>query len=216
MALRNQPYLPLYVQDFLTDEKLNECSACSQGIYIKLMCLMHKSETYGKILLEQKYKQNDKPIVNFANKLVKHLPFAFEEILNALNELTFEKVLQYNENELWQKRMVRDNELSSIRAEAGSKGGKKTQFAKANIQPKPQPNDQPNDLPKTQPNTEYENEYENEIKTDDLGKGGLGEKPKLKPEINIPFNEFWETYAKKVGDKAKCEKKWLKLTDEDR
>lgn len=26
MALRDQPYLPLYVQDFLTDEKLRECS----------------------------------------------------------------------------------------------------------------------------------------------------------------------------------------------
>ena len=24
MALRNQPYIPLYVQDFLTDEKLNQ------------------------------------------------------------------------------------------------------------------------------------------------------------------------------------------------
>ncbi len=48
MALRNQPYLPLFVQDYLTDEKLNECSAQSQGVYIKIMCLMHKSETYGK------------------------------------------------------------------------------------------------------------------------------------------------------------------------
>ena len=35
MALRNQPYIPLYVQDFLTDEKLNQCSPASQGIYIK-------------------------------------------------------------------------------------------------------------------------------------------------------------------------------------
>ena len=59
MALRNQPYFPLYVQDFMTDEKLNECSAKANGIYIRLMCIMHKSEEYGTILLKQKYKQNE-------------------------------------------------------------------------------------------------------------------------------------------------------------
>ena len=58
MALRNSPYLPLYVQDFLTDEKLADCSANANGVYIRLMCILHKSEPYGKILLKQKYKQN--------------------------------------------------------------------------------------------------------------------------------------------------------------
>lgn len=33
--------------------------------------------------------------------------------------------------------------------------------------------------------------------------------------INIPFDEFWSMYDKKQ-DRAKCEKKWLKLTDEER
>ena len=58
MSLRNQPYFPLYVQDFLTDEKLNCCSASSQGVYIKIMCLLHKSEVYGELMLKQKDKQN--------------------------------------------------------------------------------------------------------------------------------------------------------------
>ena len=74
MALRNQPYFPLYVQDFMTDEKLNECSAKANGIYIRLMCIMHKSEEYGTILLKQKYKQNEmtdkeKLYVRFAKEL---------------------------------------------------------------------------------------------------------------------------------------------------
>ena len=44
MALRDQPYLPLYIHDIMVDEKLNECCAATHGIYIKgLMCLMHKS-----------------------------------------------------------------------------------------------------------------------------------------------------------------------------
>jgi uncharacterized protein YdaU (DUF1376 family) len=68
MALRNQPYIPLYVQDFLTDEKLIECSAQSTGVYIRLMCIMHKSEDYGKILLKQKDKQSDKQIKKILQK----------------------------------------------------------------------------------------------------------------------------------------------------
>ena len=41
MALRDQPYLPLYVLDFLVDEKLAYCSAESTGVYIRLMCILH-------------------------------------------------------------------------------------------------------------------------------------------------------------------------------
>ncbi|GEM_PF-868247 len=32
----------------------------------------------------------------------------------------------------------------------------------------------------------------------------------------IPFSSFWDSYGKKVGDKTKLEKKWNKLSDEDR
>jgi hypothetical protein len=132
MALRDQPYLPLYVDDFLSDEKLILCSANSYGVYINIMCLMHKSETYGIILLDQKWKQNANQIINFAYKFAKILPFTYDEILSALSELTYERVLYIEGDMLIQKRMVRDNEISLVRAEAGFKGGKQTQFAKAN------------------------------------------------------------------------------------
>lgn len=150
MPLRDQPYLPLYVQDFLTDEKLMECSASATGIYIKIMCIMHKSNEYGTILLRQKDKQTDQQILNFAKKIAKYLPYSADEIKVALTELTNEGVLTIESDKLFQKRMVRDNEISIARAEAGSKGG----FAKAKKIAKR--------LPKKIANTEYENEYENE------------------------------------------------------
>ena len=154
VALRNQPYIPLYVQDYLTDEKLNECCAASQGIYIKILCLMHKSEPYGTILLKQKDKQAPKLINNFAYKLAKHLLFTQDEIEKALIELLQEKVLQIEGDVLSQKRMIKDNNISLLRSKAGKKGGEKTQqkegfasrLAKA----------------KTQANSEYETESENE------------------------------------------------------
>lgn len=139
MALRDQPYLPLYVQDFLTDERLNECSAESTGVYIRIMCIMHKSDPYGTIHLGDKYKQNpskdgsksdskdgSKPpstISGFARKLLRQMPYELAVIEHALLELLDEGVLQIDGDFLVQKRMVRDGNLSLIRAESGRKGG---------------------------------------------------------------------------------------------
>lgn len=189
MALRNQPYIPLYIQDIMTDEKLNECSASTHGIYIKgIMCLMHKSENYGKILLKQKYKQNKSKIKALAYQLVKHLPYTETEIENALTELVDEKVCHFEGDYLCQKRMVKDNELSLVRAKAGKKGGDKTKFAIAKVQANTE--------------SEYETEYEGEND--------------IEYKINIKFEKFWNLYDKKVGEKTKLIKKWVKLKDIDR
>jgi uncharacterized protein YdaU (DUF1376 family) len=150
MALRDQPYLPLYVQDYLTDEKLNNCSPASQGIYIKIMCLFHKCDPYGGILLKQSDKQKENICLNFACKLAKQLPFDTQSIIDALEELLDEKALTIDGDFLYQKRMVKDNEISNLRSEIGKKGGKKTQnnnkkFAKAKVK------------------ANYEYEYEDEI-----------------------------------------------------
>jgi len=145
MALRNQPYIPLYVNDFLSDEKLRECSASSVGVYIFIMCLMHKSETYGKILLKQKFKQigskyyskfeanNEassegglKVCYNFASALAGGLPFEIEVIAHSLHELISENVLILDGDYLIQKRMVKDNKTSEGRAIGGQAGGLKT------------------------------------------------------------------------------------------
>lgn len=152
MALRDQPYLPLYVQDFLTDEKLMECSASATGVYIRIMCIMHKSTRYGTIYLKQKDKQKDKQIKNFALKLAKHLPYEMVVIELALDELIAEECLEIKGDYLIQKRMLTDGEISIIRSKSGSNGGKKTQAKKkANVKAK------------KQANTENENENENTV-----------------------------------------------------
>lgn len=122
MSLRDQPYLPLYVQDFLTDEKLAQCSAESAGVYIYLLCLMHKSHDYGKILLRQKEQQKERQVSNFAVKLARQMPYDVATIERALDELIDEKVLYTDDNALCQKRMIRDAELSEKRSYAGKKG----------------------------------------------------------------------------------------------
>jgi hypothetical protein len=195
MALRDQPYLPLYVQDFLTDEKLAECSASATGVYIRLLCLMHKSESYGSILLRQKHQQNDDQIRNFATMLGKVMPFDTDIIYSGLHELLEENVVQLIGNELSQKRMIYDGNLSLTRSGTGSLGGKKTKENREKF-----------GVAKNAANTESEYENENEVLNTLHNK----------KEISIEFEFFWVLYDKKVGSKDKLVKKWAALTDQER
>jgi hypothetical protein len=195
MALRNQPYIPLYVQDFLTDEKLIECSAESTGVYIRLICILHKSEEYGKILLKQKDKQDSKQIKNFALKLLKQMPYTLELIEKSLNELINEGVLLIEGDYLYQKRMVRDNDISLKRSESGKKGGEKTQFAskfaKAKIKAKRKAN--------------YENE--NEDINEDINKDLINNKLSS-------FEQFYKSYPKKKS-RGQAEKAFSKINPDE-
>ncbi len=153
MALRNQPYFPLYVQDYLTDEKLNNCSASTQGIYIKILCVLHKQETYGAILFKQSTKQNVSNINYFASRLSKQLTFELSEIENALEELVDENVLIIDDEKLYQKRMVKDNHISEVRSKAGKLGGGNPTLN----------GDLSKQKPKQPPKQKHESEYTNEF-----------------------------------------------------
>lgn len=181
MSKRNQPYLPLYVQDFLTDEKLMECSASSTGVYIRIMCIMHKSQEYGKILLKQNFKQKSKQIQNFATYLVRFLPYSFEEIESALEELINADVLQINGDCMSQKRMVKDGEISLIRSLSGSIGGKKAQ-SKKNI-----PlfdNELASNFAKAKPKAKHKANSENEIEYEDEIENEIDNKKETKWQLN--------------------------------
>lgn len=211
MALRDQPYLPLYVQDFLTDEKLRECSAESIGVYIMLMCLMHKSEEYGAILLRQKDRQTGRQTSDFAEKLTRHLPFNSAVIEQALIELLDEGVLSIEGDMLYQKRMLNDGKVSETRSKAGKKGAKATnskKFAAAK------------QSAKQSANSEYENEYEYEYENDNEDDSNEGNKTTKKRESLLTktqetrFSRFWEAYPRKVS-KANAEKAWAKINPDD-
>ena len=154
MALTNQPYLPLYIQDWLTNNKLKQCLLGAHGLMINVMCLMHKEDTYGKLLLRQKFKQTDKPQKNFAIMLAKLLPFDLPEIEKYLAELIDEKILIIHDDLLICRRMVKDAEISAARSLNGKKGGDKTKEIHLN------PKDKFAQA-KHQANTESEIEYEN-------------------------------------------------------
>lgn len=139
-TLRNTPFLKLYVQDFLTDEKLVECSAASHGVYVRLLCTMHKSQEYGTFILKKKDLKYKDQVMNFAMKLGRQMPFDLNEIKASLQELIEEGVITVEGDKLFQKRMIKDCELSEIRSQAGRSGGLASQFAQA----KPEANSEAN------------------------------------------------------------------------
>ena len=126
MSLQNSPYIPLYVKDFMSDDKLAECSASANGVYIRLMCMLHKSDSYGKIILKEKYKTNSNACMNFASMLARHMPYTVNDIYDGLIELLDNEVVYIVGDYLFQPRMVKDGEISEKRASAGKKGGEKT------------------------------------------------------------------------------------------
>lgn len=158
MALTNQPYFPFYIRDWLTNSKLKMCSTSAHGLMINIMCIMHKEDEYGTLLLKQNLKHSEDICLNFASYLARLLPFDRGEIYTALKELLEESVLSIEDDRLICHRMVRDAELSTKRANSGSEGGKKTQernknFAKAKVKANNQAN--------SQANTAYANANEN-------------------------------------------------------
>lgn len=208
MIGRDQPYIHFYVNDFLADEKLRECSAESIGVYIMLMCILHKQVEYGTILLKQKDKQNCSTCLNFALKLAKQLPFDVATIERALIELIEVGVLHLEGDKLIQRRMVKDAQLSQKRAAAGKKGGevraqKSKDFAKV--------------FAKGFALANTDNDYDNDNNNIN-NKNNISVKSKTdakKEHISELFNTFWNEYPRKVA-KAKAKKAWetLKPTDE--
>lgn len=161
MALTNQPYLPLYAGDWLSNNKLKLCSAQAHGIMVNVMLLMHKSKQYGVLLLGQKFKQTDKQINNFALHLAKLLPFTEKEIISGLSELIEENVLFIENDFLKCNRMIEDASLSLTRSKAGKNGGLTNKKSKLFA------------MAKVGANTEYE--YENNNEDEFVLKGGLGD-----------------------------------------
>lgn len=216
MALRDQPYLPLYVMDFLTDERLRECSAESIGVYIMTMCVLHKQKEYGKLTLNKRDKQNFQQQENnvpiFAIKLHYHLPFDVPCIERSLIELLEREIVTIEGDTLYQKRMVKDGQISIKRSEAGKKGASATngkEFAEANSSAGAEDFAEAKQSANVSANSENEIEYENEVESNN--KTSLREKRKRTEEL---FKKFWQAYPRKSSKKTALTR-WLKIEPDE-
>lgn len=113
------------------------CTPAAHGIMINIMCVLHRENRYGRILLRQKFKQKDSSSLSFAKQLASLLPFTVEEIMPGFTELLNEQILRIEGDWLICDKMESLAILSETRAKAGKKGGEATakkekKLAKAN------------------------------------------------------------------------------------
>ena len=191
---RAQPYLPLYVQDVLTDPHLCACSASACGVYLYLLCILHKQEEYGEYRLWDEPSDED-IFALFAAQLSRQMPLSAEEIAPALRELVKRGVLSLQQDCLICDDMVLQHHVSVQRAAAGQKGGSKTQSKNTDKQKSFASTFA---LAKVQANTENEIEYESDIEDKkERIEGVQGEKG----EENR-FEQTWQVYPRKVEKAA--------------
>jgi hypothetical protein len=191
------PYFPFYADDWLSDEKLRACSSASIGLWIDMLCLMHKNDRRGYLQL------NGKPVT--AAQLARMTGRATDEVSQQLAELMDAGVPSATEDGiLYSRRMVRDERVRQVRSVAGKKGGDVTggllkQKAKQKSS-KGQANGQAKD--KQNAGSGSDNGIASE------GEGGAGEEEAA--EAPAKFEEFWEAYPRKEA-KQDAVKAWDKL-----
>ncbi len=105
-----------YPSDWLTDEKLLACSLAAQGLWMRLLCVMHKNDKRGRLEIAGK-----KPTPQQLGRLVGISPSEIETLLNELVEAGVPSVT--DGGVLISRRMVRDEKLRKVRSAAGKRGG---------------------------------------------------------------------------------------------
>lgn len=111
------PAFQFYPADWLKDPGINALDYFEQGVWIKLLCLMHESEEPGKLLLGGRPYPED--------RLATALGLSGEVMGRVISTLITLNVASRDEvtGALMSRRMVRDRETVRKRVEWGKKGG---------------------------------------------------------------------------------------------
>lgn len=111
-----KPWDKWYWQDYLADTGLAACSLAARGLWIEMLAIMARSEKKG-YLLDGNQKMSEVVLARLARSTV-------DEIMPLLKELNEHKVFSMTEDGIiYNRRMVREAEISEKRAEAGKIGG---------------------------------------------------------------------------------------------
>jgi hypothetical protein len=120
MAADKLLWWKFFPDNWLSDERLNLCSLGAQGLWIKLLCLMHKNVRRG--CLEQ---ANGNPLSN--EQIARFAGCSTEEAAQLLQQLQTAGVYSVFDNGvIYSRRMVKDEKLRTVRAKSGRKGGLKS------------------------------------------------------------------------------------------
>lgn len=111
-----RPSFQFYPGDWRRDPALRTCSMAAKGLWIELMCVMHESDEYGFLVVAGK-PMDERDIA----KVIGETPTFCKKILKELEEkFVFSRD---SRGAIYSRRMVKDESIRTIRAQAGSLGG---------------------------------------------------------------------------------------------
>lgn len=114
MPAEKEPWLKFWVDDWLCDLELRRCSPAARGLWIDMICLMHKSKTYGHL-------SND------LREVAGYAQVSAIEAKRLLGELETRNIFSRTDTGvIFSRKMVRDDKRRSTLRENGSRGGPKT------------------------------------------------------------------------------------------
>lgn len=111
-----RPAFQFYPADWRKDAALQSCSLPARGLWHEMLCLMHECEPYGHMAV------NGKPMK--PAQIARLVGITEKEYQKLLQELMDSGVPSIAEDgSIFSRRMVRDEHIRNVRAEAGKKGG---------------------------------------------------------------------------------------------
>ncbi|MCX8566795.1 MAG: hypothetical protein ON057_001579 [Glomeribacter sp. 1016415] len=111
-----RPAFQFYPADWRKDSALQSCSVAARGLWIEMLCIMHECEPYGHLAINGK-------AMNVA-QLARLIGETEKVVKGLLNELESAGVFyRTEEGGIYSRRMVSDEKIRVIRANAGRLGG---------------------------------------------------------------------------------------------
>lgn len=121
--MAKRPAFQFYPADWRKDTALQGCSLLARGLWHEMLCLMHECEPYGHLSV------NGKPMK--PSQIARLVGITEKEYGRLLEELFDAGVPSRTEDGcIYSRRMVRDEHIRNVRAEAGKKGGNPDLLAK--------------------------------------------------------------------------------------
>lgn len=127
------PWMKFHPQDWRADERLRMCSLSARGLWLEMICIMHRAEKYGFLLIAGKAPTD--------TQLAFQVGTTPEQVSQLLAELRAAEVYSATSSGvIYSRRMVRDEKKSRINAKNGKKGGETTVGKTKEKKPSPKRN----------------------------------------------------------------------------
>lgn len=184
-------WIKFWPQDYEGDTALRVCSLAAQGLWMRLLCAMHRSEPYGHLTVNGK---------GATTRQIAALSGTSErEAARLIAELEDAGVLSRDDGgTIYSRRLVRDKATSDTAREHGKQGGN------PNLKPPYKGVDKGEGKPGglTPPVKHQEAEAEAETEDTSLRSVSPARAARSLPSDPRGFAEFWDAYPAKVGKAA--------------